>query len=153
MKHLLIVYHSQSGNTERMARCALQGARHPDIEAIEVRLRRAHQAGPADLLWADGLLIGTPENFGYISGAMKDFLDRTFYRVEGKLNPMPYGLFVSCGNDGRGAVRAIERIAPGYPLVAVQEPIIARGELTAQDLQACEELGMLLAAGLEAGIY
>ncbi len=153
MKHLLIVYHSKTGHTEAMAQAVRRGAEHEDIEAVEVRFLRARQAGPDDLLWAHGLLLGTPENFGYMSGALKDFLDRTFYEVEGKLNPLPYAMFVSAGNDGTGAVRAMERIANGYPFVRVQEPLISRGEVTDEVLAQCEELGMTLAAGLEIGAF
>lgn len=153
VKHLLIVYHTQSGNTGRMAEAVLAGAQHPDVEGVEARLVEARRAGPDDLLWAHGLALGTPENFGYMSGGMKDFLDRTFYPVEGKLSPLPYAVFISCGNDGRGALRAIRRIAPGYPLKEVADPIIARGELLTAHLDACRELGTLLAAGLEAGIF
>ena len=151
-KHLLIVFHSKTGCTESMARAVYAGATHPDIENVKVRMLRAADAGPTDLLWAHGLLLGTPENFGYMSGALKDFLDRTFYEVEGKLNPLPYGILVCAGNDGRGAVRAIERIANGYPFTQVQGPIICRGEPDAI-LGQCEELGTALAAGIEMGIF
>lgn len=153
MKKLLIVYHSQSGNTERMAQAAVAGARNELITEVEVRIVPAKQAGPEDLLWADALLLGTPENFGYMSGGMKDFLDRTFYPVEGKILSLPYAIFISAGNDGTGAIRAIRRIANGYPFKEVQEPVLAQGELTDAHLAACEELGMTLAAGLEAGIF
>lgn len=136
-----------------MAQAVCKGAQNPEIEAIDVRFLTARDAGPEDLLWADGLLLGTPENFGYMSGAMKDFLDRTFYEVEGKLKPLPYALFISAGNDGSGAVRAIQRIANGYPFTPVQEPLIARGELDPQILLQCEELGMTLAAGIELGMF
>jgi len=153
MKHLLIVYHSKTGHTQSMADAVLRGANSEDIAEVEVRFLRAHDAGPDDLLWAHGLLIGTPENFGYLSGAIKDFLDRTFYEVEGKISPLPYALFVSAGNDGTGAVRAMERIARGYPFVRVQEPLICCGEVTFEIQQACETLGTTLAAALEMGIY
>jgi multimeric flavodoxin WrbA len=153
VKHLLLVYHSKTGNTEKMAKAIAAGAQHEDIEDIELRVLHASQAGPTDLLWANALLIGSPENFGYLSGMVKDFLDRTFYEVEGKLNPLPYAMFVSAGNDGTGAVRALERIANGYPFVKVQEPLICRGDISEQDLQACRELGLTLAAGLDLGLY
>lgn len=153
MKHLLIVYHSKTGHTQQLAEAALKGAQHEDIEDVDVRMLSAKEAGPTDLLWADGLLLGTPENFGYMSGALKDFLDRTFYEVEGKLNPLPYAVFISAGNDGTGAVRAIERIANGYPFTRVQEPIICRGEVNEDALVRCEELGMALAAGIEMGVF
>ena len=118
-----------------------------------MRFKRAFDAGPDDLLWADGLLLGTPENFGYLSGGMKDFLDRTFYAVEGKIQPLPYSAFISAGNDGTGALRALRRIAGGYPFIEVQPPVVAPGPVTAEYEARCEELGMALAAGLEAGIY
>ena len=152
-KHLLIVYHTQTGHTRALAEAAHAGATDELIDDVETRLVTAKEAGANDLLWANGLLLGTPENFGYMSGGMKDFLDRTFYAVEGKIQPLPYAIFISAGNDGRGALRAIRRIAGGYPFQEVQEPIIARGEVRDADLEACRELGMTLAAGLEAGIF
>ena len=153
MKHLLIVFHSKTGNTAALADAVVRGATSYDVGDVEVRRLRAAEAGPGDLLWADALMLGTPENFGYLSGALKDFLDRTFYEVEGKLSPLPYAMFVSAGNDGSGAVRAMERIANGYPFIAVQQPVIAKGEPTATDLQACESLGLAMALGIEMGIF
>ncbi len=153
MKHLLIVYHSKTGNTRRMAQAARDGALHEDITGVDVRYLEARDAGPEDLLWADGLLLGTPENFGYMSGALKDFLDRTFYEVEGKLNPLPYAIVISAGNDGSGALRAIERIANGYPFVKAQEPVVCQGEIDDATLDRCRELGMTLAAGIELGMF
>jgi multimeric flavodoxin WrbA len=152
-KHLLIVYHTQTGNTERLAASVLKGATNELIEGVEVRLLKAREAGPADLLWADGLLLGTPENFGYMSGGMKDFLDRTFYPVEGKILSLPYAIFISAGNDGSGALRAIRRIANGYPFKEVAEPLVAKGEILEEHLATAEELGMTLAAGIDAGIF
>src|SRR5262249_4300612 len=152
-RNLLIVYHSQSGRTERLARAALDGTRDPAVENVDVRFLRATDAGPDDLLWAHGLLLGTPENFGYMSGAMKDFFDRTFYPVEGRIQSLPYALFISAGNDGTGAVRAIRRIANGYPFKEVQEPIIVHGDPTDEAIEQCRELGLALAIGLEAGVF
>ena len=153
MKHLLIVYHSKTGNTQLLTDAVVRGAMNYEVTAVEVRALRALEAGPEDLLWADALLLGTPENFGYLSGAVKDFLDRTFYEVEGKLAPLPYAMFVSAGNDGTGAVRAMERIANGYPFVAVQDPLIIRGAPQQKDLVQCEELGLALALGTQMGIF
>lgn len=153
MKHLLVVFHSKTGNTRRLAQAAIAGATSEEVGNVEVRVLPAADAGPTDLLWADGLLLGTPENFGYLSGALKDFLDRTFYEVEGKLNPLPYAMFVSAGNDGTGAVRAMERIANGYPFISVQAPLIIRGEPKPEDLDACHALGQAMALGIEMGIF
>ncbi len=153
MTHLLIIYHSQSGNTKRMAEAVLAGAKAIADENIDIRFLKAFEADLDDLLWADGLLLGTPENFGYMSGALKDFFDRTYYPAQDKFTNKPYGIFISCDNDGSGAVFNIQRIAKGYPLKQVIEPIICKGEVSDQALAECREMGMTMAAGLSAGIY
>lgn len=150
---LLIIYGGHAGGrTERLLR-AVQAGVAASGEPIEVRSLPALQAGAEDLLWANGLLIGTPEHFGYMSGAVKDFMDRTFYPVEGKVEGLPYAVFVSAGNDGTGAVTSIERIALGYKWKKVAEPLIVKGEPTETDLQRCEELGQTMAAGLALRIF
>jgi len=153
LKHLLVVFHSKTGNTQQLADAVVAGATAADVIGVQVRVLRAADAGPADLLWANGLLLGTPENFGYLSGALKDSLDRTFYEVEGKLTPLPYAMFISAGNDGTGAVRAMERIANGYPFIKIQDPVIVRGEPCADDLEACRQLGQAMAMGIDMGIF
>lgn len=151
MKTLLIVYHSQSGNTEKLAHAAYQGAcQEPEVQT---RLIRAFAATLDDLLTCHGVLFGTPENLGYMSGAIKDFFDRTFYPAQEYRLNLPYALFISAGNDGTGAVRQIDRILTGYPMRKVAEPVICRGQVTSEHLDQCEELGLTLAAGLAMGIY
>jgi len=151
MKHLLIIYHTQSGNTGQMAAAVLRGCQQ-ETDVI-TRLLSAFDAGLSDLLWADGIVFGTPENFGTMSGALKDFFDRTYYPAEEHQLNLPYGLFISAENDGSGAVREIDRIACGYPLRKVNEPLIAKGEINADHLKQCEELGLSMAAGLSMGIF
>jgi len=151
VKRLLIIHHTQSGNTGRMAEAVLRGARR--VAETETVLKRAGEAMLEDLLDCHGLLIGTPENFGTMAGMVKDFFDRTYYPAEGKTVGLPYAVFVSAGNDGSGAVREIERIAAGYGWKRVAEPLIARKELTDAGLAACEELGEALASGLALGIF
>lgn len=151
MKHLLVVWHSQSGHTEALVRAACAGARQ-EI-GVELRERRALQATLDDLLWAEALLLATPENFGYMSGATKDFLDRTYYPAQGRVDGLPYALLISADNDGRGAVSAIERIALGYRWKAVTEPLIVRGPPDDSALAAASELGAGLAAGLVSGVF
>ncbi|MCH7536771.1 MAG: flavodoxin family protein [Proteobacteria bacterium] len=152
-KHLLIVFHSQSGTTTRMAEAVIRGANNSDIEGVEVRVRSALEADAEDLLWADAFILGTPENFGYMSGAMKYFLDRVYYACEGKLNGLPYALFVRAGNDGTGALSSMRRILSGLAVKEVQEAILVAGEFDESRLADCEELGLTLAAGLEAGVF
>ena len=153
MVNILVVYHSQGGHTRRMAEAVAQGV--SSIEGAEVRLLTADQAGLEDLEACDGLVLGTPEYFGYMSGLVKDFLDRTYEaaRAGGKVFKKPYVVFVSAGNDGSGALASIERIALGYPLKKIYDPVVAKGEITDDVLTACRELGQTIAAGCEAGIY
>lgn len=150
-KRLLIVYHTQSGNTGKLAQAVLRGAQR--VEETDTVMLRAFDAGTEDLLVCNGLLLGTPENFGYMSGALKDFFDRTYYPCEGKTTGLPFAVFVSAGNDGTGAVREIGRIANGYGWRTVSEPLIVRKEITADDLVHAEELGEAMAAGLAMGVF
>lgn len=147
-----MVWHSQSGNTARLAEAVAEGAAE-FAEEVELRRVRALEAGLDELLWAEGLLIGTPENFGYLSGAVKDFLDRTYYPAQGRVDGLPWAMFVSCDNDGRGAVQALARIALGYNWKRVAEPLVVRGPVQAEHLAQARELGQTLAAGLAYGAY
>lgn len=150
-KRLLIVYHTQSGNTGRLADAVFAGAcRVPGIDTV---MKRAFDAATDDLLGCDGLLLGTPENFGYMSGALKDFFDRTYYPCEGKLTGLPYAVFVSAGNDGTGAVREIGRIANGYGWKTVADALIVRKSITDEALVSATDLGEAMAAGLEMGVF
>lgn len=150
-KRLLVVYHTQSGNTGLLAEAVVRGARR--VAETETVVKRAFAAGVDDLLACDALLLGTPENFGYMSGALKDFFDRTYYPCEGKLTALPYAVFVSAGNDGTGAVREIGRIARGYGWKAVADAVIVRKLVTDEALVQCEELGEAIASGLALGIF
>ena len=151
MKKLLIVYHTHGVKTARMAEAVERGARSES--GVEVIVKRCAEAGPEDLLAADGLILGTPENFGYMSGMMKDFLERVFYPCEGKVNGRPYALFIGAGQDGSGAVNSVERIVAGLRLEKKSEPIIGLKELTPEILSRCEELGAAFAAGLALGVF
>ncbi|MFP5307916.1 MAG: flavodoxin family protein [Gammaproteobacteria bacterium] len=152
VKHLLLIWHSQSGHTRQLADAAAQGIRELADE-VELRMLRAADAGLDDLLWADGVVLATPENFGYMSGMLKDFMDRTYYPAEGKTIGLPYAVLISCDNDGSGAVRAIERIATGYGWKAVAEPLISRGGIAPGALDQARELGQTIAAGLSMGLF
>ena len=151
MKSLLIVYHTRGVKTTQLAEAVARGA---GGEAdVVVRLMRCAEAGPQDVLDADALVLGTPENFGYMSGMMKDFLERIFYECEGKIAGRPWALLVSAGQDGAGAIASVERIVTGLRMKKVQEPILALKEITPEILAECEELGAALAAGLALGVY
>ena len=153
MKRLLIIYHSQSGKTAALAQAVHRGAMHPEIESVEVRIRLAADAGPRDLVWCDAVIFATPENFGYMSGAMKDFFDRTFYPCAGRVEGVPYAVVIGAGNDGAGALAALRRIVRGFPLNEAQEPVICRGPIDDAVTARCERLGTTMAAGLELGVF
>ncbi len=146
-----------------MADAAAAGARsEPDLA---VALRKAVDAGPADVLAADGYLFATPENLAAMSGLMKDFFDRTYYAALDRLNGRPYATLVCAGSDGRQAAAQIERIATGWRLRAVAEPLIVctraqapeailrPKQIARDDLERCEEIGATLAAGIAMGIF
>ncbi|MEI7590312.1 MAG: NAD(P)H-dependent oxidoreductase [Deltaproteobacteria bacterium] len=151
MAKILIVYHSQTNNTHKMACAVADGAK--SIEDTSVRILCAGNANANDLLWADGIIIGSPENFGYMAGMLKDFFDRSFYTVDDKLFRKPYAVFISAGNDGTGAQNAIEKIAIGLKLKKIAEPIIAKGNISEEILEDCFQLGATLSAGCEMGIF
>jgi multimeric flavodoxin WrbA len=149
MKTLLIVFHTGGVKTAKMAEAVERGARTE--EGVRVVVKRCAQAGPEDVLGADGLILGTPENFGYMSGMMKDFLERIFYSCEGKIEGRPWALFVGASQDGSGAVTSVERIVTGLRLKKICEPLIVVKELKPEQIAACEELGAAMAAGLAIG--
>ncbi len=152
-KNLLVVAHMPSANTQRLVEAVLRGARHPEIDGVAVRHLPPLEAGPGDVLGADGLVLGTTENLGYMSGALKDFFDRIYYPCLEQTQGLPYALYIRAGHDGTGTRRAVETIVTGLRWRAVQDPLLCRGEWQESFLDDCEELGTLLAAGLEAGVF
>ena len=152
-KQLLVVAHVPSANTLRLAEAVLRGARNPDIDGVAVRHVPPLEAGPADVLGADALVLGTTENLGYMSGALKDFFDRIYYPCLDRTRGLSYALYIRAGHDGTGTRRAVETIVTGLGWRAVREPLLCRGEWQDTFLDDCEELGTLMAAGLEAGIF
>lgn len=150
-KELLIIYHSQSGNTERLAEAVERGARR--VRGIEVRRLRAAKVTAHDFRTARCLVMCSPEYFGYMAGALKDLFDRTYEEVREDVSGRAYAVVICAGNDGAGALSSIERIILGYKLRRVQEPVIVRGELSAAALEQCVNLGHTLAEGMDLGIY
>jgi hypothetical protein len=150
-KRLLVLAHAPSPNTERLRDFVLAGAR--EIAGVEIVVRAPLAATPEDALAADALILGTTENLGYMSGALKDFFDRCYYPCLERTQGLPYALYIRAGNDGAGARRSVESVATGLRWRAVQEPLIFRGAWRAEFEGACHELGMAMAAGLEAGVF
>jgi NAD(P)H-dependent FMN reductase len=152
-KHLLIVANTPSENTRILRDAVVRGARSPDIEDVEVRAVNPLEAGPEDVLAAQGIILGTTENLGYMSGALKDFFDRIYYPCLERTQGLPYALYIRAGHDGTGTRRAVTTIVTGLRWHAVQEPLVLRGDFRDEFIGQCEELGTLMAAGLEAGIF
>jgi multimeric flavodoxin WrbA len=150
--HLLIVAHNPSPNTQKLVDATLNGAQHEDIDGVEVRYKPPLQALADDVLWAHAIILGTTENFGYMSGALKDFFDRIFYPCLEHTEAMPFAVYIRAGLDGTGTRIAIEKITSGLNWKAVQAPIILHGDYKTEFEDQCEELGMLMAASLESGI-
>ena len=164
MKRLLIVYHSLTGGTEQLVTAAAGGARR-EAPDVDVRVLTAPQAGPEDVLAADAYVFATPENLAAIAGLMKDFFDRCYYPVLGRIEGRPYATLICAGSDGSNAARQIERICTGWRLNAAApalivcthaqtpEDILAPKQIPADELKRADELGAALAAGVAMGVF
>jgi multimeric flavodoxin WrbA len=163
VKTLLIVFDSVTGGARQMAEAAARGA--VAEPGVILRLLHADAAGSGDVMAADGYLFATPEMLAALSGRMKSFFDRTYYAVLDRIQGRPYAAMVCAGSDGRNALRQIDRIAAGWRLKAVAEPIIvctnaqtpetiaAQKTVPGECLRRCEDLGAALAVGLAMGIF
>lgn len=142
MPKVLVIYHSQSGNTEKMAKAVAEGARR--VSGTEVILKKATEATLEDLVSSSGIAVGSPDYFSYMAGAVKDFFDRTFYPSQGKVTGKPCVLFVSGGGGGRPALNTLKRICESLKFNQI-------GVVTTADkpssgvINECEKLGEQLA--------
>ncbi|MEQ9331197.1 flavodoxin family protein [Thalassobaculum sp.] len=152
-KTLLIVAHAPSPNTRRLRDAVAAGAGDAGADGIAVRVVAPLDAGPDDVLAASGVVLGTTENLGYMSGALKDFFDRSYYPVLEKTQGLPYALYIRAGHDGTGTRRGVETIVTGLRWKPVCEPVLCRGEWQDGFEAKCRELGTLMAAGLDAGVF
>jgi NAD(P)H-dependent FMN reductase len=149
---LLIVHHTPSPATHALFEAVRAGATNPHISGVDVEVRPALTAAVVDVLNADGYLLGTPANLGYISGALKYFFDQIYYPCLTTTVGRPFGLYVHGNNDTAGAVRAVETITTGLRWRAAQRPVSVVGEPQQHDLDACWELGAALSALLSEGL-
>lgn len=149
MRRLLVVHHTPSPATQALLEAVLAGARDPEIEGVEVVTRPALVATALDVLEADGVLLGTPANIGYMSGALKHFFDGIYYPVLQDKVGLPYGLWVHGGDDTTGAVRAVERVVTGLSWKPAAAPVSVTGTPDRAAFERCRELGAVLAATLE----
>ncbi len=149
---LLLIAHDPSNNTRTLAEAVLAGAESVAAQGLTVRHVRPLKACADDVLSSDAVILGTPENLGYMSGALKDFFDRSYYGLLDHTDALPFAFYVRAGQDGTGTRRAIESICGGLKWNLAQPPVICRGEWQDAFLDQCRELGATMAAGLEAGV-
>ena len=145
MAKVLIIYHSYSGNTEEMANAVAEGASWAGAE--EVTVKKAFDATADDLMACDAVAFGTPTYFGYMSGALKDFFDRSLVASRGKVDGKPFAAFASMAREQRVAIEAVERIAAAFALNKVADGPLAKGKPAPEILEECRELGRKLASG------
>ena len=150
MPTLLHVHHTTSPSVHAMFDAVQSGATDPRIEGVDVVTRAALQASVSDALAADGYLLGTPANLGYMSGALKHFFDQIYYPCLDATRGRPFGYYVHGGNDVTGAVRGIEAVTTGLGWRRAAEPVTVTGEPDKAETAACWELGATVAAGLMA---
>ena len=152
-KRLLLIAHAPSPNLQRMSAALCAGATQPGIENIETRILAAFDVQPEDVCSTQAVILLTPENLAYMSGALKDFFDRCYYPCLERTQGMPYALCVRAGHDGAGTQRGVETITTGLRWRKTQDPLICRGEWRESFLDDCHALGAYMAAGLDAGIF
>lgn len=150
---MLAVCHCPSRNTARLRDAAVEAVDDLDLEDFELRVKYPPDAGPDDVEWCDGLLIGTTENFGYMAGLTKDFFERVYYPCLESTPGLPVAVYIRAGEDGRGTRDAIGRITTGLRWSYIAEPLILQGGWSDEFPGQAAELGMTLAAGLDADIY
>ena len=148
MKRLLVVHHTVSPATHALYLAVMEGASDPAIDGVEVTARPALSATASDVLDADGYLLGSPANLGYISGALKHFFDQIYYPCLQAKTGAPYGLYVHGGSDTTGAVRSVTAIAKGLGWAQAFSPVETTGPVGKDVERRCYELGATVAANL-----
>jgi len=151
--HLLVVAHSRTGSTAELRDLAVGAAAEAAGDEVAVRVLGAFDAGPDDVLWARGLLLATPANFGYMSGALKDFFERIYHPCLDRSAGLPYVLLVKGDTDVDGGVASVERIATGMRWRRVLPPVTVVGPVTDEARARAADLGATFAAGLAAGVF
>ncbi|HEY1282456.1 MAG TPA: flavodoxin [Acidimicrobiales bacterium] len=146
MPTLLIVHHTASPATHTLFDAVWSGATDAAITGVDVVARPALTASAVDVLDADGYVLGTPANLGYISGALKHFFDQIYYPCLTTTTARPFGVYVHGNNDTTGALKAIEVITTGLQWRQAQAPVSVVGAPTQSDVDACWELGAAMAA-------
>lgn len=150
MQPLLIIANTPSANTLQLRQAVVTGAKRTELAFIELS---PFEATAEHVFNASAIILGTTANFGYMSGALKDFFERIYYPCLEHTQGLPVVLYVRAGTDGTGAVHSVERILAGLRWRLVQEPIVLQGEFKPEFLQTCEDLGEAVAEGVLLGVF
>jgi multimeric flavodoxin WrbA len=153
MKKILLVAHAPSDNTRSMAQAFIRGVEKANLEEIEINWIPPLQACAEDVLLSDAIILGTTENLGYMSGALKDFFDRIYYPCLERKQGLPFCYYIRAGHDGTGTSRAIQNICSGLQWKQIQPELICKGVWQKDFLLECTKLGENIACGLDFGIY
>lgn len=148
MRRLLIVHHSPTSTVRAIADAVIEGTRFEGIEDVEVVERAALEATPGDVLAADGYLLGTTANFGYLSGALKHFFDTTYEQTRETVAGRPFSYWIHGRYDTTGAENAMRAITTGYGFELAADPVVFTGDVEGSHLARANELGATLAATL-----
>lgn len=151
-KKLLIIAHAPSTNTNRMLQSVIKGANHPELTDIDVHCLAPLDTQVEDIISAHAIIIGTTENLGYMAGLIKDVFDRCYYGCLEQTQGLAFSYYIRAGHDGTGTQRALTAITTGLRWKLVQEPLICCGDFDELFISQCEDLGLAMAASLDAGI-
>ena len=153
MPNLLVVSNCPSDNTHALQNAIVAGCQHHQTDNIHLSVKLPLVADAQDVLWADGLILGSTENFGYMAGQVKDFFERIYYPCLELTEGLPVAVFIKGGLDGQGAKTSIERIMTGLKWKLVSPVLVLKGPFKPEFLTQCEELGGVMAVGLDSGIF
>lgn len=152
MKKLVVISNTPSPNTLKLREAVVNGARAAEVADLEIVESDPREATPELIMSTDGLILGTTENLGYMSGLVKDFFDRTYYPCLDHTQGLPFALYIRAGHDGTGTLRAIRTIVTGLRWKFVQEPLVLQGDFQDEFADQCHDLGNAMALGLDLGI-
>ncbi len=153
MPKLLIVCNTPTDNTRKLCDAVTNGAQKEVFEGLDVKVKQPLQANADDVIWADGIIIGSTEHFGAMSGLIKDFFERIYYPCLEIKQGLAVGVYVKASLDGTGTQTGIEKILTGLRWKLVRPTLLLHGEFQISFIEQCEELGLYMAAGLDAGVF
>ena len=150
MKPILVVANTPSENALKLSKAVQIGIEDCEYPLVVKPVLETHAS---DVLSCGGIIIGTTENFGYMSGQIKDFFERIYYPCLEETQALPWALYVKAGLDGTGATKSIEKIVAGLKWKSIQDTLVLKGEFKPKFEEDCQTLGAGMAEGLKLGIF